>query len=164
MDIKLWEKVGRPCILLETGDVSSFDDLMVSLRDNKSRYVAIMRGNRMRTWENFMNEVAAALQFPWYFGENWGALNECINDLSWLNSDAYVLAITNSEYVLIDSTEKNRSVFGEMLVQTCKDWSLPADEGQWFGRPGRPFHVILHFGDMAATNTFGNIFDGEYKS
>jgi hypothetical protein len=33
-------------------------------------------------------EFAASFQFPYYFGENWPAFDECINDLSWLHHAA----------------------------------------------------------------------------
>lgn len=163
MDRALLEKVGKPYVLMTTGDLQRFDFSISELRKEKNRYVAIMRGSRMRSWENFINEVATALQFPWYYGENWPALDECINDLSWLHSDAYVMVVTNSEFILISENEDIRHAFGRLLVGTCEEWSMPADEGEWFGRPGKPFHVILHFGDMEAINNFGDIFDGEYK-
>jgi hypothetical protein len=161
MDIALLEKVGRPYFLLETGDVLNFENLIYPLRENRRRYIAIMRGNKMRTWEGFMNEIAAALQFPSYFGENWSALDDCINDLDWLYCDAYTLVFTNSENILTQETEADRHTFGRILVRACEDWSLPADEGQWFARPGKPFHVVMHYSDMTTVNNFGNIYDGD---
>ncbi|MHC1710581.1 MAG: barstar family protein [Solidesulfovibrio sp.] len=164
MNTALFEQVGKPYVLMTTGDLRSFDFSMSELRKDKNRCVAIMRGSRMRSWESFVNEIAAALQFPWYFGENWPALDECINDLSWLHADAYVLVVTNSEFVLSNENEDIRHAFGRLLVETCEEWSIPADEGQWFARSGKPFHVILHFNDIEAINNFGDIFDDEYKS
>jgi len=51
------------------------------------------------------NECSAVLQFPWYFGENWPAFDECIRDLSWLPADVYTLIITDSLAVLSEQDE-----------------------------------------------------------
>jgi len=40
--------------------------------------------------------VAAALQFPYYFGENWDADARLLADLAWLNADAMVICIADA--------------------------------------------------------------------
>lgn len=57
----------------------------------------ILRGRKMFTKQALFDEVAAALQFPVYFGENWDALNECLIDLNWLPRGAVVLLITEAD-------------------------------------------------------------------
>ena len=47
-------------------------------------YVSYLRGIRCKTEDDFLIEVSASFQFPWYFGENWAAFDECICDLEWL--------------------------------------------------------------------------------
>jgi hypothetical protein len=47
-------------------------------------YTAYLRGKRCKTEDFFFNEVSAAFQFPYYFGENWAAMDECLCDLEWL--------------------------------------------------------------------------------
>lgn len=37
--------------------------------------------------------VASAMQFPDYFGNNWDALDECLNDMEWLPADGYCLVL-----------------------------------------------------------------------
>ncbi|QIS02446.1 hypothetical protein F5X71_09020 [Nocardia brasiliensis] len=47
--------------------------------------VVHVRGQRMRTTTELFAEFAAAFQFPWYFGQNWAAFDECMTDLDdWL--------------------------------------------------------------------------------
>ena len=48
-------------------------------------YTSYLRGKRCRTEEQFLLEVSASFQFPYYYGENWSAFDECIQDLEWLN-------------------------------------------------------------------------------
>ena len=47
-------------------------------------FVCHVRGALCRTTEDFFREVSAALRFPRYFGFNWAALDECLQDLEWL--------------------------------------------------------------------------------
>lgn len=48
-------------------------------------YVSYLRGKHCKTEEDFLIEVGTSFQFPFYYGENWAAFDECINDLEWLN-------------------------------------------------------------------------------
>lgn len=48
-------------------------------------YVSYLRGKNCKTEDAFLIEVAASFQFPYYYGENWPAFDECIQDLEWLN-------------------------------------------------------------------------------
>jgi RNAse (barnase) inhibitor barstar len=47
-------------------------------------YTSYLRGIRCKTEDDFLIEVSASFQFPYYYGENWPAFDECINDLEWL--------------------------------------------------------------------------------
>jgi hypothetical protein len=42
---------------------------------------------RITTKQQLFKFFAEKLRFPEYFGFNWDAFDECINDLSWLNKD-----------------------------------------------------------------------------
>jgi hypothetical protein len=64
--------------------------------------VRFARGSKMRIASGLFDEIAAACQFPYYFGENWPAFAECLGDMSWLNSSRFVLIITHFEEVLAD--------------------------------------------------------------
>src|SRR5688500_5282014 len=59
--------------------------------------IRTVRGKKSRTVSAFFDEVSAALQFPYYFGENWAAFDEMIVDLEWLVGDAYLLMIPDGD-------------------------------------------------------------------
>ena len=46
-----------------------------------------LEGGKERTLER----IAAALEFPAWFGGNWDALEDCLGDLSWLGARGYVI-------------------------------------------------------------------------
>lgn len=48
-------------------------------------------GRRARDKSGFLAAAAAAMEFPAYFGHNWDAFEECVNDLSWAPAAGYVL-------------------------------------------------------------------------
>jgi hypothetical protein len=52
--------------------------------------VRTVRGRKMRRLPELNDEFAAAIQFPWYFGANWAAFDECVKDLAWLPAEAGV--------------------------------------------------------------------------
>lgn len=62
-------------------------------------YTAYIRGSRCQTEVDFFREISAALQFPWYFGENWAAFDECMCDLEWLSFQRLFLVIDDFRLV-----------------------------------------------------------------
>lgn len=51
-----------------------------------SDYTVIRVPKHLDAKEQLLRNLAAALQFPNYFGFNWDALDDCLSDLSWLPS------------------------------------------------------------------------------
>ena len=87
----------------------------------------------MRTEDALFNEVAAALQFPYYFGENWDALDECIADLEWLPpGGGYVLYVMSADEVLLDEREWSIKVFVKVLTNAIVEWAKEVALGEWW--------------------------------
>ena len=72
---------------------------------NPSTAIRFVRGEKMKTTQGLFDEFSAAMQFPYYFGENWDAFRDCLLDLEWLSGDAYGLIITNSHDLLKGSPQ-----------------------------------------------------------
>lgn len=107
--------------------------------------VRVVRGRKMRTLHGLFDEFAAALQFPWYFGENTDAFDECIADLGWLPpQEGYVIVITDPGEVLVEADVGALSWLVNSLTRACEEWARPVEDGEWWDRPAVPFHVVLH--------------------
>jgi len=135
------------CILVGSGD--EFGNFAFSLNFELtlgpgSSAVRLVRGKKMKTRVDLFNELAAAFQFPDYFGENWAALDEYLSDLEWLPADGYVMLISNAAGLLSEEDSEERAIFLRLLARVCKYW---ATEHRLF--PSRepkpiPFHVLFH--------------------
>lgn len=81
-----------------------------------------LRGSRMRTLEGFHDELAAALQFPPHYGHGWDALNDCFNDLEWLEGQGFVFLFLDAEQVLAEA-EGGWSLLAELADQAAETWA-----------------------------------------
>jgi hypothetical protein len=93
--------------------------------------------------DSLFNEFAAALQFPYYFGENWGAFDECLADFAWMEADAYVLIITDFNSVLSEGDQEQFPTLIDILQKVADEWSQAINTAEAWARPARAFHVIL---------------------
>lgn len=104
----------------------------------------VVRGRKMRTVSGLFDEFAAAFQFPLYFGENWSAFDECIADLETLPAaGGYVVVIVEPEQVLAEAGADELGLLVDSLESAALGWGQPVELGEWWDRPGIPFHVVL---------------------
>ena len=59
---------------------------------------AVLDGRELRDKAELLAEVGEALAFPDYYGANWDALEECLNDMSWREGPV-LLAIAHADAV-----------------------------------------------------------------
>lgn len=88
--------------------------------------VVRIRGGKSRHVGAFFDEAAAALQFPYYFGENWDAFWDCLTDLSWLPGAGHLLVVDEADQLLADAPGD----FGVALRE------LDEAHVRWAGQPG----------------------------
>jgi hypothetical protein len=74
------------------------DDIVLTAP--KGTIARVVRGHRCISKERTLQEWSAALQFPSYFGNNWDAFEECINDLEWLGASRIVVFVTRADEML----------------------------------------------------------------
>ncbi len=121
---------------------SEIDNFMRTNPDG-SIVARVIRGKRCRTTRSLFQEWAAALQFPYYFGENWDAFEECISDLQWLPATGYIFLVTNADLVLQDSELEYR-VFIGVLDKAARQWMNPPHRREDNKRTALPFRIVFH--------------------
>jgi hypothetical protein len=155
-------KVGGPPILRYLGSASKTYELAWKLAA-EGIGSKVLRGGKMRSVAALFYEVGAALQFPDYFGENWAALEECLNDLSWLPAEGHVLLIVQPEAVLAAENNDSLDVLRRIFVRASDRWATPIATGERWDRPAIPFHVVLQIpadGGVLVSDRWG-VGDGE---
>jgi hypothetical protein len=134
----------RPWLVKTSCSHSDLTDNLWSFQRQHTRSVVrFLRGKKMTTVQSMFDEFAAALQFPYYFGNNGNAFDECLTDLSWLPATTYVLTIFDSADLLAKEPTQ-LPLFIDAFEQTCVQWSTPIANGESWDRPAVPFHVIFH--------------------
>ncbi|MFD3429459.1 barstar family protein [Nocardia fluminea] len=103
-----------------------------------------LRGTKMRTVAELFDEFAAAFQFPYYFGANKDAFDECLRDLDDFVGDApgYVAVIRTADDLLAEQPAE-RAWF-EAAMRDC---------AAYWARRDVAFRVVLQ-GDA---DTFGAV-------
>jgi RNAse (barnase) inhibitor barstar len=91
--------------------------------------VRVIRGWKCRTADAMHDEIAAALQFPAYYGENWHALHDCLLDLAWLPADAYLLHLSRVQDVLPEDAEWFEGLL-RVLLHAARLWDDPVGRGR----------------------------------
>ncbi|MGQ4597372.1 barstar family protein [Nocardia sp. R6R-6] len=83
-----------------------------------------LRGMKMPTTARVFDEFAAAFQFPYYFGENKDAFDECLRDLGDFIGEAagYVAVVRDSVGLLTDELVE-RDWFAEAMRDCAAYWS-----------------------------------------
>ncbi len=125
--------------VLLAGESNAYDVLGALERSSEKRTVCrVVRGHKATTTQAFFDECAAAWQFPYYFGENWDAFEECLTDLQWLPAEAYVFCVTQAVHLLEKepSDHQHRLLF--VLQRIAKEWNQSGPS-----RPAAVFHVLL---------------------
>lgn len=102
-----------------------------------------------------MKAFAKAFRFPDYFGYNWDALDECINDLKWLGASSYVLALKNLDQMVLG--DQDSAILVDILRDTAMEWSVGRTYNPSFPTPPTPFHVLLGVRQPNVGRTVGGL-------
>ncbi len=88
--------------------------------------------SRVSTKRGLLRKTARILRFPFYFGGNWDAFEECLNDLEWLDFRGYVLLFDNLKTFRRRAPEE-MEVLRSILQDTAAAWK----------ESDTPFYVLL---------------------
>lgn len=136
MTDETWRPAPDPLVVCSRG---SLVELAAVLPSSGRFVVARLDGTRMTDADQVLYDFSDALCFPRYFGWNWDALSDCLEDLHWLPADGYLLIVDNAPRLLADSTQDRHTLF-RILARAVHHWASP------LGRPeGKvvPFTTLL---------------------
>jgi hypothetical protein len=135
--------IGDPPFFICTVSPSDFFNLGWQIRLKDERAITrIIRGRHARTLDAFYSECAAALQLPYYFGENWDAFNDVIRDLEWLPGDSYLLMFDDAHLLLDQESPRMLEVLIRLLAEASAYWRTPSIYYPRNRNP-TPFHTIF---------------------
>lgn len=134
-------KPNAPFLQLHTAsDVELFGELHELERGAEPSLLArAVRGRKCATREAFFNEVGAAWQLPYHFGENWDALVDCLSDLRWRPADAYVFIVQRAASFLNHEPPETLKTFVSAMSQIAERWAKPSKNQR-----KAIFRVVLH--------------------
>ena len=81
---------------------------------------------------DLLGGFARELKFPTWFGHNWDALADCLDDLGWLRASGYLLVLENP-VGLSNAAPKDFAVALDILADAARKW----------GERGTPFWVFI---------------------
>jgi hypothetical protein len=89
-------------------------------------------GRQISDKPTFLHALAAAAEFPAYFGHNWDALEESLLDLSWAPAAGYLLLYDRADR-FARAAPQDWAMALEVLAETCRRWQAA----------GTPWFVLL---------------------
>lgn len=89
----------------------------------KEYTVISLNGAEIKSKEELFRYLSQAMKFPKYFGSNWDALEECLNDLSWLPAKGYVLRFANANN-FINNCSSDFRMFVQIIESVSITWSI----------------------------------------
>jgi hypothetical protein len=124
---------GMPRWLIAEGD-RDLAGLAVSQLERNGYWTRLLQGEQLLTTPALLDHFAAALQFPWYFGRNWHAFDECFGELDQRSVGSGVaLVIMNGE----SSLHTSGSTLEDLVT------SLGYAASSWAEAPSGPDLVVV---------------------
>jgi hypothetical protein len=107
------------------------EELLAAARDAGLEVARIMLAGANDKAE-LLSHIAAALDFPTWFGGNWDALEDCITDLSWRAARAHLL--------LFEGFERLRAARGDDFGVLL---DILGSSAEFWAERGRPFFAVF---------------------
>lgn len=91
-----------------------------------------INGKMVDDKSTFLDAVAQALAFPSYYGRNWDAFEEMINDLSWISAPGYLILYDYVHRFAAHQPDAWQTALN-ILQSACNNWQ----------QEGIPFYLLL---------------------
>ena len=98
--------------------------LQAALTAAKVGEVQLLDGAQARDKAAFMTAIARALRFPDYFGHNWDALVDCLDELHW-RDEPIVLVVDHGDELLADAPGEIDTLLGVIDEAFAPNPELP---------------------------------------
>lgn len=113
-------------------------------------YAGYINGMAVADKPTFLVAAGQALAFPEYYGRNWDAFEEMVNDLSWIRSAGYLILYDYVYHFAAAQPEAMQTALA-IFQSAARNWQ----------REGIPFYVLLrhnwrwnrHLPKLAAVDT-----------
>lgn len=103
--------------------------------------VIVLEGEQCKSVASLLKEFNEKFFFPDYFGFNFDALDECLNDLEWLEAEMYLVFIRDIDLVLSEDPEAFND-FIKIMEITVNEWNQGRQYGAQYNPP-TPFNVVF---------------------
>jgi hypothetical protein len=103
-------------------------------------WAAAVDGRETRDKVAFLAEMSHAFYFPAYFGDNWDAFEEMVNDLAWLSAPGYLLVYDYPDEFARAHPEEWATAL-DILAEAVERWD----------QAGIPFVVLLRAAQCSAS-------------
>ncbi len=81
----------------------------------------LLDGAGIEDKERFLNRAATVLRFPDYFGNNWDAFEDCLTDMSWHETEGFLILYNHFE-VFADHAPDQFKIALEILRDSADYW------------------------------------------
>jgi len=92
----------------------------------------LVDGRKINNKEQFLRSSAHEMNFPDYFGSNWDAFEDCLTDMSWHESNGFMILYDNFGGFARDSPDEFAIMLG-ILRDTVDFWRSQE----------KPFFVVM---------------------
>ncbi|MBD2726899.1 barstar family protein [Nostoc sp. FACHB-892] len=120
----------------------SFVQWWMALKNNSKTQPILISGQENRTTSNFFKEIASKLGFPSYFGGNWNAFWDSLNDFYWEKDTTFVIMFNQADNLLIDAEKKDLLTLIEILNTAFREDEAYSEDSEIGGRFKIIFQVI----------------------
>lgn len=122
-------------------DYKKISTILINDKDDNV-FSGIIDGNKLYNKQDVFQEFKDVFKIPSYFGYNWDALDECLNDLDWITADKYILII--KDFNNVKAQKKDIKLLIDIMLSVINEWVNGRYYNSSFPTEPTPFHIILH--------------------